>query len=73
MNKESDRSNLIRNDVHADIHGMRCKNNAAAVEGGLVRQPRKVHRAAGTSQRKMHRQQRKMCRERQIRMEQKKA
>lgn len=23
--KESDRSNLIRNDVHADIHGMRCK------------------------------------------------
>ena len=42
--------------------GCGAKNNAAAVEGG-----------AGQSQRKMHRQQRKMCRERQIRMEQKKA
>ena len=44
--------------------GCGAKNNAAAVEGGA---------GQVQSQRKMHRQQRKMCRERQIRMEQKKA
>ena len=53
--------------------GCGAKNNAAAVEGGAG-QPRKVHRERQVQpQRKMHRQQRKMCRERQIRMEQKKA
>ena len=48
--------------------GCGAKNNAAAVEGGAGHRERQVQ-----SQRKMHRQQRKMCRERQIRMEQKKA
>ena len=50
--------------------GCGAKNNAAAVEGGAgqTATERQVQ-----SQRKMHRQQRKMCRERQIRMEQKKA
>ena len=51
--------------------GCGAKNNAAAVEGGAGQT------AAGSGQvqpqRKMHRQQKKMCRELQIRMERKKA
>ena len=51
--------------------GCGAKNNAAAVEGGAgqtVYRERQVQ-----PQRKMHRQQKKMCRELQIRMERKKA
>ena len=54
--------------------GCGAKNNAAAVEGGAGQTATEsAQGAAVQSQRKMHRQQRKMCRERQIRMEQKKA
>ena len=54
--------------------GCGAKNNAAAVEGGAGQTATEsAQGAAGTATEEMHRQQRKMCRERQIRMEQKKA
>ena len=49
--------------------GCGAKNNAAAVEGGAGQ----TAAERVQPQRKMHRQQKKMCRELQIRMERKKA
>ena len=51
--------------------GCGAKNNAAAVEGGAGQTA--AESVQGQPQRKMHRQQKKMCRELQIRMERKKA